>query len=408
MGPYWKRDGSTTAWTPAAPNSWVIADAGPSPRATEGKEQQEPGCSHPPAQALDAVRPFVKTRCPPPTSTRSTAPRARSSTCAPTPPLFVITPGSKAKSGVTGARTDGRGGVGDDVAFSPWGTRVQSEISRLRRLLPGFLSAARPSFLVCPAKLRTPPRAGDSPVQSSAGRASVPLDPISSSNSSSQIILKWKPPTDPNGNITHYLCSASSSLRPATYKFDYCQKGMKLPSRAPTHVDNDEEQKWNQTDEQGQGARCCSCPKTDKQLKKEAEESEYRKTFEDYLHNEVFEIRPSRRRRSAVGVANATQPRLHTTPPSLPNASATGGPEEEEHKKVPLYVYSKEWTVISNLRHFTSYQIEVHACNHLTDPSRCSMAAYVSARTMPEGTPSPPVPRRARPTPVSALPVWGP
>lgn len=66
---------------------------------------------------------------------------------------------------------------------------------------------------------------------------------------------------------------------------------MKLPSRAPTQEDREEAQKWNQTEEQGSGGRCCSCPKTEKQLKKEAEESEYRKTFENYLHNEVFELR---------------------------------------------------------------------------------------------------------------------
>lgn len=66
---------------------------------------------------------------------------------------------------------------------------------------------------------------------------------------------------------------------------------MKLPSRVPTQVDSDEEQKWNQTEEQGKGTRCCACPKTDKELKKEKEDSEYRKTFENYLHNEVFEIK---------------------------------------------------------------------------------------------------------------------
>lgn len=66
---------------------------------------------------------------------------------------------------------------------------------------------------------------------------------------------------------------------------------MKLPSRLSTQVESDEEQKWNQTEEQGPGTRCCACPKTDKELKKEKEDSEYRKTFENYLHNEVFEIK---------------------------------------------------------------------------------------------------------------------
>lgn len=55
---------------------------------------------------------------------------------------------------------------------------------------------------------------------------SVPLDPISSSNSSSQIILKWKPPNDPNGNITHYLVFCKRQPEASElYKFDYCQKG---------------------------------------------------------------------------------------------------------------------------------------------------------------------------------------
>ena len=66
---------------------------------------------------------------------------------------------------------------------------------------------------------------------------------------------------------------------------------MKLPSRVPTQVDSEEEQRWNQTEEQGPGTRCCACPKTEKELKKEKEDSEYRKTFENYLHNEVFEIK---------------------------------------------------------------------------------------------------------------------
>lgn len=62
-----------------------------------------------------------------------------------------------------------------------------------------------------------------------------------------------------------------------------------------------------------------------------------------------------------------------------------GGGENFESTKLELVVRGKESTVISALRHFTSYQIEVHACNHPTDPARCSMAAYVSARTLPEG-----------------------
>lgn len=55
---------------------------------------------------------------------------------------------------------------------------------------------------------------------------SVPLDPISVSNSSSQIILKWKPPSDPNGNITHYLVFWERQAEDSElYELDYCLKG---------------------------------------------------------------------------------------------------------------------------------------------------------------------------------------
>ncbi|KAK2835511.1 hypothetical protein Q5P01_015995 [Channa striata] len=226
-------------------------------------------------------------------------------------------------------------------------------------------------------------------VRTNASKPSVPLDPFSFSNSSSQIILKWKPPTSPNGNITHYRVICRKQPEDSDlYKFDYCLQGMKLPSRTPTHLDSEDEQKWNHTDEPTSGGRCCACPKTDSQLKKEQEEIEYRKTFENYLHNEVFESRPSRRRRS-VGVANATQsPHFLTTAPSPVFGFTTATPddedEEEEGSKVELKVFSKESTVISNLHHFTSYKIEIMACNDLTELKRCSMATYVSARTMPE------------------------
>uniref|UniRef100_A0A3Q3X5C5 Tyrosine-protein kinase receptor n=1 Tax=Mola mola TaxID=94237 RepID=A0A3Q3X5C5_MOLML len=224
-------------------------------------------------------------------------------------------------------------------------------------------------------------------VRTNASKPSVPLDPISSSNSSSQIILKWKPPTSPNGNITHYRVICRKQAEDSDlYKFDYCLQGMKLPSRTPTHLDSEEEQKWNHTDEPTSGGKCCACPKTDNQLKKEQEEILYRKTFENYLHNEVFESRPSRRRRS-VGVSNTTKwSRYLTTAPSLPFGSTTATPEDEDQEgsKVEMKVFSKESTVISNLHHFTSYKIEIMACNHPADLKRCSMATYVSARTMPE------------------------
>uniref|UniRef100_A0A4W6FNT2 Tyrosine-protein kinase receptor n=1 Tax=Lates calcarifer TaxID=8187 RepID=A0A4W6FNT2_LATCA len=212
-------------------------------------------------------------------------------------------------------------------------------------------------------------------VRTNASKPSVPLDPISSSNSSSQIILKWKPPTSPNGNITHYRVVCRKQPEDSDlYKFDYCLQGQYPRSAAAHSTSVEDEQKWNHTDELTAGGRCCACPKTDNQLKKEQEEIEYRKTFENYLHNEVFESRYTSR--IVTELTSLSQHHFQATPED--------DDEDDEGSKVELKVFSKESTVISNLHHFTSYKIEIMACNHPTDPKRCSMATYVSARTMPE------------------------
>ncbi|XP_071434349.1 insulin receptor isoform X1 [Pithys albifrons albifrons] len=220
-------------------------------------------------------------------------------------------------------------------------------------------------------------------IQTNATVPSVPLDPISVSNSSSQIILKWKPPSEPNGNITHYLVYWQQQAEDSElYELDYCLKGLKLPSRTwSPPFESEDPQKYNQSENEDVSGECCSCPKTDSQIQKELEESAFRKTFENYLHNEVFVPRPLRKRRDLGSVANATV--VLPTVPASANSSAAAADGAEEQKPFEK-VLSKESLVISGLRHFTGYRIELHACNHDAQESRCSVAAYVSARTMPE------------------------
>ncbi|KAM9097937.1 insulin receptor isoform X1 [Sarcophilus harrisii] len=234
-------------------------------------------------------------------------------------------------------------------------------------------------------------------VQTNATVPSVPLDPISVSNSSSQIILKWKPPSEPNGNITHYLVHWERQAEDIElYELDYCHKGLKLPSRTwSPPFESEDSQKHNQSNHEDPNGECCSCPKTDSQILKELEESSFRKMFENYLHNEVFiprkassgngadDSRPARRRRDLrVRVANMTV--VTPTESSFSNTSSTTAPASTEEPKPFEKVKSKESLVISGLQHFTGYRIELQACNHDEQESRCSLAAYVSARTMPE------------------------
>ncbi|XP_066491075.1 insulin receptor isoform X2 [Tiliqua scincoides] len=220
-------------------------------------------------------------------------------------------------------------------------------------------------------------------VQTNAYVPSVPLDAISVSNSSSQIILKWKPPSEPNGNITHYKVSWIQQTEDTElYELDYCMKGLKLPSRVwSPPLDSEDLLKRNESDNDEINGKCCSCPKTDSQIQKEQEESAFRKMFENYLHNEVFVPRPSRKRREAPGIfANSTVV-VPTIPASVNTSMAE--PESTGEPKPIVKVVLKESLVISGLRHFTGYRIEIQACNREA-PKECSIPAYVSARTMPE------------------------
>lgn len=73
------------------------------------------------------------------------------------------------------------------------------------------------------------------------------------------------------------------------------------------------------------------------------------------------------------------------TAPGFPNTSSTSIPTSLEEHRPFEKVVNKESLVISGLRHFTGYRIELQACNQDSPEERCSVAAYVSARTMPEG-----------------------
>lgn len=55
---------------------------------------------------------------------------------------------------------------------------------------------------------------------------SIPLDVISASNSSSQLIVKWNPPSFPNGNLSYYIVRWQQQPQDSyLYRHNYCSKG---------------------------------------------------------------------------------------------------------------------------------------------------------------------------------------
>lgn len=96
---------------------------------------------------------------------------------------------------------------------------------------------------------------------------SIPLDVISASNSSSQLIVKWNPPSLPNGNLSYYIVRWQQQPQDSyLYRHNYCSKGRRtkcscvempgtLPARALhwQEINNSKQREWVNTD------CCCIC-----------------------------------------------------------------------------------------------------------------------------------------------------
>ncbi|XP_019374675.1 PREDICTED: insulin receptor-related protein isoform X1 [Gavialis gangeticus] len=231
----------------------------------------------------------------------------------------------------------------------------------------------------------------------------VPRDVISMSNSSSHIIVRWKPPTQRNGNITYYLVLWQQLAEDADlYVNDYCHKGLKLPtSSADTRFDVEGSE--GPEGEEAAEERCCPCHPADGQLHMGGEAVSFQKKFENFLHNSIIIPRPPWKVTSVNKNPQRTPKRrrdiLAVTSPghALPNAPSLeprgnlsalqrGGmsPKAEPDFQIFEDKVLRDRTVLSQLRHFTEYRIDIHACNHAAHTVGCSAATFVFARTMPK------------------------
>ncbi|XP_069460668.1 insulin receptor-related protein [Ambystoma mexicanum] len=234
-------------------------------------------------------------------------------------------------------------------------------------------------------------------IRTKAAAPTVPQDVIFMSNSSSHLIVRWKPPTQRNGNITYYLVLWQQLVEDSElYVNDYCTKGLKLPtSSADTRFDNDDGGSHDEGED-----KCCPCQKTEGQIL-EASEGTFQKKFENFLRNAIFmpkppwkvvkktSPRPARRRREASLVAVGGQPPPNSSSPDYPaNHTTINRTKEGSKTYIDFPVFQdkvfRDRMVISNLQHFTEYRIDIHACNHAAHTVGCSAATYVFARTMPE------------------------
>ncbi|XP_066503622.1 insulin-like growth factor 1b receptor [Hoplias malabaricus] len=218
-------------------------------------------------------------------------------------------------------------------------------------------------------------------VRTKPSAPTMPVELRAYSNSSMSLVIRWSPPVSPNGNHTYYLLRwQQKGEDPELYQHNYCSKELKVPIRlSATGADNAVDTKPTSTDS---GARdktpCCPCPKTEKELKLIEDDTYYRKAFENFLHNSIFQIRPpDRRRRDLMGVANST----FIFNESLPEGNFSHS--EQPKQEYPFHDRNVEENSadITNLLPFTIYRIDLHACDK--EVLQCSAPAFVFSRTKP-------------------------
>ncbi|XP_004436298.1 PREDICTED: insulin receptor-related protein [Ceratotherium simum simum] len=205
----------------------------------------------------------------------------------------------------------------------------------------------------------------------------VPQDVISTSNSSSHLLVRWKPPTQRNGNITYYLVLWQRLAEDGDlYLNDYCHRGLRLPTSNNDPRFDREDGELEAEMEPG----CCPCqhPPPGQVLPPlEAQEASFQKKFENFLHNAIT-IPKSPWKVTSINKSPQKDSGRHRRAVGALRLGRNSSDFEIQEDKVP-----RERAVLSGLRHFTEYRIDIHACNHAAHTVGCSAATFVFARTMP-------------------------
>ncbi|XP_059487087.1 insulin-like receptor [Neocloeon triangulifer] len=238
---------------------------------------------------------------------------------------------------------------------------------------------------------------------------SVPRNLKATSNSSSEIVVQWMPPSEPNGNITHYVIEAQLEVQEKSYleQRDYCkEKIYSVPEKKTTvpQVLNP----FTKEDEKSSKSGTCACESKKSHQSADEGEVQYQITFEDYLHNNIYIKRPStdnRRRRREISSylsqgqstfelsKDATRGGEYLFPESSDKgANATPQPPVQPQNVMEndRYIYYRTevkdtMIVLKQLKHFGAYTISVSACREQvpneTNPQHCSTMSMVNART---------------------------
>lgn len=242
----------------------------------------------------------------------------------------------------------------------------------------------------------------------------LPVAPEAHSNGHNQIIIKWKPPKNPNGNVTHYIVEGNRVAESQMFinQRNYCLEPITYLDLKKKTFEEDEshnKEAWignndEKIDGEKDSEKCCPCSKSRPSLSDEHEDVEFQIHFEDFLQNTLYKKNPnlvkekSRERRSLRGSEYTTSNKNHflagSTKPNEDsrrngNISAESYPSSDIPDKFRKIVHRNTYLIVNGLHHFTEYTIEIIACQDEGPKPRfrplCSSKALTSVRTLKLG-----------------------
>nr|ANZ55075.1 insulin receptor 1b [Pyrrhocoris apterus]QIS94310.1 insulin receptor 1b [Pyrrhocoris apterus] len=281
-------------------------------------------------------------------------------------------------------KRDACGGDGwraDDISVSDGFSNDGELIHILTRLKP-FTQYA---FYVKTYTIATEQSGAQSNIQYFTTDPDTPSEPqalTAFSNSSSEIVINWQPPANPNGNVTHYIVTGHlENDKEFIEQRNYCKQPIyrfdpKIILKKTVKADQKSDKKV--IDE---GSEVCVC----KQKVPEMNEREREIHLEDHLQNEMYykRVLNSREKRDLF------QKEGKLSKAKLLDKSGVSESYSFVNGEHFMNIVNSNSVVIKNLKHFSQYNIAVRACRtweleeNTTQNNNCSVEAITTARTLP-------------------------
>nr|XP_023021383.1 insulin-like receptor [Leptinotarsa decemlineata] len=252
------------------------------------------------------------------------------------------------------------------------------------QLLPSLKPYTQYAFYVRTYTIASERNGSQSEIQYFRTLPSMPSSPVNLqviSTSYDSLRITWAPPTHPNGQITHYIVSGKKHQNGYMFTED-CQDQKKKYMTSPTILPKEDHSPTNTPAPPKKDT--CQCD-DNRQMRITIDEQEEiaRIKFEDKLHNEVYQKRPQKKKRSPPEFpknSNKLQSHMYN---QIINVTENGTDIWESFN---FPVYGKTNFTINKLHHYTLYDINVQACRKIEGDndkdSPCSSTSMQTHRTL--------------------------